>query len=79
MAIITEEMLRNKRLSKQLANGQLLVLPIGSFLTPAAKSYLRENRIHWSLADVQTIKKKNGRCRSCLSFVIYTIFSTFHF
>ncbi len=39
MTVITEDMLRNKRLKKELEDGTDFVFPVGSFLTQAAKSY----------------------------------------
>lgn len=38
MTVITEDMLRIKRLKKELEDGTDFVFPVGSFLTPAAKA-----------------------------------------
>lgn len=45
MSVITEDELRKKVLSKELYEGMDLIIPSGSLLTPAAKSYLREHHI----------------------------------
>ncbi|MGM0209237.1 hypothetical protein IGI96_003761 [Enterococcus sp. DIV0421] len=45
MTVITEDELRKKVLSKELYEGMDFVIPSGSLLTPAAKSYLREHHI----------------------------------
>lgn len=45
MTVITEDQLRKKVLSKELQEGMDFIIPSGSLLTPAAKSYLREHHI----------------------------------
>lgn len=55
MTVITEDMLRNKRLKKELEDGTDFVFPVGSFLTPAAKSYLREHRINSSFSSTNPL------------------------
>ncbi|EGO6607414.1 hypothetical protein ABG953_07390 [Enterococcus faecalis] len=68
MTVITEDMLRNKRLKKELEDGTDFVFPVGSFLTPAAKSYLREHRINSSfsstiplLSEVHSVKASSQK------------------
>ncbi|MBG4115827.1 hypothetical protein I5F41_35440, partial [Pseudomonas aeruginosa] len=68
MTVITEDMLRIKRLKKELEDGTDFVFPVGSFLTPAAKSYLREHRINSSfsstnplLSEVHSVKASSQK------------------
>ena len=58
MTVITEDELRKKVLSKELYEGMDLIIPSGSLLTPAAKSYLREH-----ITSVTTSTQK--RADSC--------------
>ncbi len=71
MTVITEDMLRIKRLKKELEDGTDFVFPVGSFLTPAAKSYLREHRINSSfsstnplLSEVHSVKASSTKTRT---------------
>ena len=61
MTVITEDMLRIKRLKKELEDGTDFVFPVGSFLTPAAKSYLREHRINSSFSEVHSVKASSQK------------------
>ncbi|MGM0125833.1 hypothetical protein IGI37_003234 [Enterococcus sp. AZ194] len=55
MLVITEEILRKKFLKKELFEGSEFIVDVDSFLTPAAKSYLREHQIHIKTGEKKTI------------------------
>ena len=80
MTVITEDMLRIKRLKKELEDGTDFVFPVGSFLTPAAKSYLREHRINSSfsstnplLSEVHSVKASSQKQEHLSKETIYEI------
>ncbi|WP_164214830.1 cobalamin adenosyltransferase [Virgibacillus sp. YIM 98842] len=50
MAVLTESLLRSRFLNKQL-NEPVLELPMGTILTPSAKSYLQEKRIDFTFVE----------------------------
>lgn len=80
MTVITEDTLRNKRRKKELEDGTDFVIPVGSFLTPAAKSYLREHRINSSLSsekpllsEVHSVKAPSQKQEHLSKETIYAI------